>query len=53
MSNKQIYDFTSDELEIIMHSRKILLFWQNSARVKKEGNEDFDISMGCYDGAEI
>ena len=36
-----------------MHSRKILLFWQNSAKVKKEGNEDFDIPMGCYDGAEI
>ena len=50
---KLYYDFTSDELEIIMHSRKTLLFWQDSTWVKKEGSEDFDIPMGCYDGAEI
>ena len=47
------YDFTSDELESIMHSRKTLLFWQDSTWVKKEGDEDFNIPMGCYDGAEI
>ena len=50
---KLYYDFTCDELEIIMHSRKTLLFWQDSTWVKKEGDEDFDIPMGCYDGAEI
>ena len=38
---------------MIMHSRKILLFWQDSNWVKKEGDEDFDIQMRCYDGAEI
>ena len=47
------YDFTSDELEIIMHSRKTLLFWQDSTCVKKEGDKVFDIPMGCYDGAEM
>ena len=47
------YDFISDELEIMMHSRKTLLFWQNSTWVKKEGDEDFDIPMGCYHDAEI
>ena len=36
-----------------MHSRKIILFWQDSAWVEKEHNEDFDIPTGCYDGAEI
>ena len=36
-----------------MHFRKTILFWQDSAWVKKEGDEDFDIPMGCYDGAEI
>ena len=36
-----------------MHSLKTLLFWQDSTWVKKEGDEDFDISMGCYDVAEI
>ena len=29
------YDFTSEELEIIMHSRKTLLFWKDSTWVKK------------------
>ena len=47
------YDFTSDELEIIMHSRKTLFFWQDSTWVKKKGDEDFGIPMGCYDGGEI
>ena len=36
-----------------MHSRKTLLFCKNSTWIKKEGDEDFDIPMGCYDGAEI
>ena len=49
---KLYYDFTSDELEITMHSRKIL-FWQDSAWLNKDGDEDFDMPMGCYDGAEI
>ena len=50
---KLYYEFTSDELEIIMHSRKTLLFWQDSTWVKKESHEDFDIPMGCYDSTEI
>ena len=37
---KLYYDFTSDELEIFMLSRKTLLFWQDSAWVKKDGDED-------------
>ena len=50
---KLYYDFTSDESEMIIHFRKTLLFWQDSTLVKKEGDEDFDIPIGCYDGAEI
>ena len=50
---KLYHHFTSDELEIITHSRKTLLFWQDSAWVKKDGHEDFDIPMGFYDGTEI
>ena len=50
---KLYYDFTSDELEIIMHPRKTLLLWQDSTWVNKEGDEDFDIPVGCYDGTEI
>ena len=29
------------------------MFWQDSAWVKKEGHEDFDIPMGCNDGTGI
>ena len=29
------------------------MFWQDSAWLKKEGDEGFDIPMGCYDGVEI
>ena len=36
-----------------MHSRKALLFWQDSTWDKREGDEDFEIPMRCYDGAEI
>ena len=50
---KSHYNFTPDELEIVLHSKKTLLFWNHSTWVKKHGNEDFDIPMGCYDGAEI
>ena len=50
---KLYYDFTSDESEMIMHFRKTLLFWQDSTWVKKDGDEDFHIPIGCYDGAEI
>ena len=32
---KLYYDFTSDELEIIMHPRKTLLLWQDSTWVNK------------------
>ena len=50
---KLFYDFTSDELETIMDSIKALLFWQDSTWVKKEGDEDFNIPVGCYNVAEI
>ena len=47
------YNFTKDELEIVLHSRKTLLLWNQSTWVKKHGNEDFGIPMGCYDGTKI
>ena len=50
---KLYYDFTSDDLELIMQSRKTLLFWQDSTWVKEDGDEDFDIPIGCQDGGEI
>ena len=42
-----------DQLAIIMQSRKTLLFYDNDPWVKKTGDEGFDVTMGCNDGAEI
>ena len=39
-------------IEIILHSRKSLLFNNDSAWSKKDGSL-FDVTMGSYDGAEI
>ena len=36
-----------------METRKILLFNNEIPWTKKEGNENFDVPMGCYDGAEV
>ena len=43
----------NEEINVIMHSRKFLLFDSNNIWIKKDGNPDFDVSMGSYDGAEI
>ena len=40
------------DIDIIMHSRKSLLFDKNTAWIKKN-NSSFDVSMGSYDGAEV
>ena len=49
---KQHNEITNQMLEIIRHSRKSLLFDQGSTWVKKI-NQDFDVTMGSYDGAEV
>ena len=36
-----------------MYNILTLLFQQFEPWVKKTGNEDFDVPMGCYDGAEV
>ena len=36
-----------------MQSRKTLLFNKNEPWIKKSGEENFDLSMGCYDGTEV
>ena len=36
-----------------MHSGKSLLFDSNSIWIKKDGDLNFDGTMGSYDGAEI
>ena len=46
-----IYEHIS--INVIMHARKTLLFNEGMPWVKKEGNEDFDVPMGCFYGAEV
>ena len=48
---KSIVDVSDDEINIIKHSRKSLLFDKDSTWVKT-GNVLFDVTMGSYDGAE-
>ena len=36
-----------------MHTRKTLLFEGTIPWIKKSGDEDFDVQMGCFDSAEI
>ena len=43
----------SDAVNVIMHSRKSFLFESSGNIWVKKENEDFDVTMGSYDGAEI
>ena len=43
---------TDRDIDIIMHSRKSLLFDKNTAWIKKN-NSSFDVTMGSFDGAEV
>ena len=36
-----------------MNARKTLFFHHGQPWMKKNGEEDFDIPMGCHDGAEV
>ena len=45
-------DITDDDINVIMHSRKSLLFNKNQPWIKKHGEEMFDVTMGSHDGAE-
>ena len=53
VTENHLLDKTDEEYSTIMHSREILLFQNSKSWAKKDGNEDFDVSMGCYDGAKV
>ena len=42
-----------NDIDIIMHARKSLLFDGGQAWMKKEKDGAFDVTMGSYDGAEV
>ena len=50
---KQITEISDYDMSLINQSRKTLLFNEKIPWVKKEGSEDFDVPMGCFDGAEV
>ena len=46
-------EISDQDLGITMQTWKTLLFQNAEPWVKKSGTEDFDVPMGCYDGAEV
>ena len=46
-------DIIDTDISIIMQVRKTLLFHEGIPWVKRSDNEDFDVPMGSYDGAEV
>ena len=50
---KNVIEITDQDIAIIMQARKALLFQNGKPWVKKSGTEDFNVPMGCYDGAEV
>ena len=49
---KEICDIPDNYISIIIHVRNILPS-NGEPWVKKDGDEDFDVPMGCSDGEEI
>ena len=46
-------EISDSDKAIIKDSRKTLLFHCNHSWEKKSEDPDFDVPMGCYDGAEV
>ena len=44
---------SKEDIRVIKHCRKSLLFYGNEAWKKKEADTTFDVTMGSYDGAEL
>ena len=50
---KTITNIDDDRLLITMQSRKNFLFNNEKPWFQKAGEENFNVAMGCYDGAEF
>ena len=50
---KQHTEIPDWEIEVIMQARKTLLFNNGEPWCKKNNEDDFDVPMGSYDGAEV
>ena len=49
---KQHVTIKSKDRETIVHARKSLLYNEGNKLIKKQSN-NFDVTMGSYDGAEV
>ena len=50
---KTLVNISDAEINTIMHSRKSLLFNNTDIWIKKNGDPNFDVTLGCFDGAEL
>ena len=50
---KTVFNTSEQDTSIIMQARRTLLFNNGEPWLKKVGNEEFDIPVGCFDGDEI
>ena len=50
---KTLVNISDKEINTIMHSRKSLLFNNTDISIEKNGDLDFDVTMGSFDGAEL
>ena len=46
-------EISNDDMSIIMHARKSLLFHDKIPWEKRNNADDFDVPMGSYDGGEV
>ena len=50
---KKFVDISDEDIEVIMHARKSLLFENNNVWCKRDNADLFDVTMGSHDGAEV
>ena len=50
---KQMTEVFDEDINLIMYAKKNLLFNEDIPWLEKDGNEDFNVQIGCFDGAEV
>ena len=50
---KTLVNINDEEINTTVHSRKSLLFDNTDLWIKKNGDPDFDVVIGSFDGAEL
>ena len=50
---KTLVNISDEEISTTMHSRTSLLFNNTDIWIKKNGDPDFDVTMGSFDDAEL